>query len=144
MRLLRTGVVLVAAAFAATLAAAPAQAVDGKVYARVFTGAESGGSASSYLNFTGKRSMVFGDFHVNDICPGDGKPVSGQAVVRFMDGTKWTGPRHWDDTTCDSGYGVDFGNLPFNSSKRIKAAWVRVCAGDRCSASNHRDNGHTG
>ncbi len=139
------GAATVLAAGGAFVAAGTAHATDGDVYARVYTTGESGGSTRSYLDFTGARTMVFRDFIVNDICPGDGIPVSGQGMVKFMDGTVWTGPKHWDDTTCDStSSGVDFGDLPFSTdSHQIKEAWVRVCANGQCAASQHRDNPYT-
>ena len=126
------------------LAAGPASAAtigDGDVYAKVtLSGSGNGGSVSSHINFYDRNTVVFENFKVNDVCPADGYAPTGYIVVKFGDGTSYQGPGHTDDTTCDSGTGVNFGNLSPTTSKHIVEAWVKVCENGSCATSAHLGN----
>lgn len=152
MRKIRDILVVAAAVTAAGLAStAIASADDGHVYAKATSkaGTESGGSAHADLNFTGKQTLVYNNFVVNDTCPGDNFDVHGRAIAIYMDGTTGYGTWHRDDEpTCEgSGWGPVSG-LGFNGSKNIRKAGVQVCvmrpnASDIC-ATDFRDNPYTG
>lgn len=150
-----------AAAFvgAGVVGAVPAAAVDGSVYARVYTHGSAadpgtaGGSVSAYLDFRSKREVWITDVVLNDICPGDDRKVYWQFGVRMMDGTTfYTENKHWSKGTCDSAKET-WDKLTFTTDlHQIDNAYLRVCVdhpwyvvgGDDCQKSNERDNPYTG
>lgn len=153
MRKLLQVLPLVAVMIASLAVATPAQADavdtyrDWDLYRRVWTyGPEespAGGSVRSDVRFPSRHQVVFVDFTVNDICPGDGNHVIGRPIVLFMDGTRWVGPRYRTEpgTTCrEDGLGHNFGDKDFSFAKRIKAARAKVCVvldhGRKCRVSN--------
>ncbi|GAB3945403.1 hypothetical protein GCM10029976_071100 [Kribbella albertanoniae] len=139
----------VVAVLGGLLVASPAQAADGPDSVRVrypsWTSI-SGGEASATLDFVGEKTVVFRNFKVRDICPGDGRPVRAYMTLWEENAVR----RTWDSPKADingcGGDGTNFGTVTLRTSLTVARAGLTVCvytnsAGNlRCVYSGGRDN----
>ncbi|WP_432943669.1 hypothetical protein ACQPXM_00805 [Kribbella sp. CA-253562] len=106
------------------------------------------GSVRTTVDFTSATRVVFKDFTVRDICPGDNLPVRGRASWVLTDGT--TGASSWkvDSNGC-GGDGTNFGDIVYSGGKRVASVIVMVCilrtngTTLACNGSAYRDNQYT-
>jgi hypothetical protein len=112
-------------ALSGLLTAGPAQADDGVASARVESGGHAG-AVHTTVDFTSATRVVFKDFTVRDICPGDNLPVRARAVYIFTDGS--TGFSNWrvDSNGCGND-GTNFGDLVRSGTKSVARVTVMVC-----------------
>ena len=149
IRVLRTMVGL-AAVLGSLLIASPAQAADGPDSARVYyPGISSGGIVSANLDFVSRTEVVYRNFTVRDVCPGDGRPV--RAYIRLWDTSgvyRYSSTAKADTNGCGPD-GTNFGTLTARASFAVGRAGLTVCvytesAGNlRCVYSDGRDNPYT-
>lgn len=146
-RAIRIGLVGVMSASAVMATAVPAQAaVTWHVLAHQSTPGlvGAGATAKAELSWTGRRTLTYKVFNVNDTCPGDGYRALGRAHALYRDGTSGYGAWHVD-SGCD-GDGNTLYNLTFTASKDIMNAGVQACVdlGDRnLCKSDFQDNPYT-
>lgn len=139
----------VVAVLAGLLVASPAQAADGADSVRVrypsWTSV-SGGLATADLDFVNQKKVVFRNFKVRDICPGDGRPVRAYMTLWEPNGVRrtWASPKA--DTNGCGADGTNFGTVTLETSLTVARAGLTVCvytnsAGNlRCVYSGGRDN----
>ncbi|MET8006559.1 hypothetical protein [Nonomuraea glycinis] len=127
------GAVLGIAVLSGLLVASPAQARDGVSSARVnpFGSAEgrrySGGTARATVDFRNRTKVIFRNFTVRDLCPGDNFPIKGRVIWTHTDGTTGSGAWKWDRNGCGDD-GTNFGNLTRTGTKAISSIYVQVCS----------------
>ncbi|MEJ1105683.1 MULTISPECIES: hypothetical protein [unclassified Kribbella] len=134
------------AAVGGLLTAVPAQA-EGLTSARVEwrTGA---GSVRTTVDFTSRTRVVFRDFTVRDICPGDNLPVRAEVTWVHTDGSSGVGNRKADTNGCGPN-GTNFGDFIRTGTKPLKYVFVKVCIyrvpdGDLiCQAGEAHNNPYT-
>jgi hypothetical protein len=121
------GAALGIAALSGLLVASPAQARDGVSSARVVhphsPGAAYGRAA---VDFVSRTKVVFRNFTVRDICPGDNRPVRARLAWRHTDGTTGRGAWKKDTNGCGDD-GTNFGNFNRTGSKSISKVFLEVC-----------------
>ncbi|GGP02809.1 hypothetical protein LDL08_12655 [Nonomuraea glycinis] len=138
------GAALGIAVLSGLLVASPAQARDGVSSARIDTARYGGGSVRATVDFVNRRKVVFRNFTVRDLCPGDNLPVRARAWWRHTDGTNGYGAWKSDTNGCGDD-GTNFGNITRRSTKPIAMVWVEVSVyirpGERTTKiSKTRDN----
>jgi hypothetical protein len=140
------GAALGIAVLSGLLVASPAQARDGVSSARVgrLVGPDqdySGGSVRATVDFVSRTRVVFRNFTVRDLCPGDNHPTKGRVWWKHTDGTYGYGAWKWDRNGCGDD-GTNFGNLLRTGTKSISRVYVQVCSGpeDWCDHSAARFN----
>jgi hypothetical protein len=127
------GTVLATAALSGLLVASPAQARDGVSSARVnpFESASgrdySGGTARATVDFTSRTRVVFRNFTVRDLCPGDNLPIKGRVFWTHTDGTRGNGSWKSDTNGCGDD-GTNFGTITRTGTKAISSVYVQVCS----------------
>jgi hypothetical protein len=131
-----------------SLVASPAQATDGFDSARVYYKGDSGsgGYVRADIDFLSRTEVVYRDFTVRDVCPGDGLPVRAQISWRNADGT-FADIGSWkaDNNGCGPN-GTNFGDIRISRPKALAKATLTVCVYDqsignlRCATSGGRDN----
>jgi hypothetical protein len=142
---LRAAIGVGAVGLAAIIGTTPALAADGHVYNKQVTPGhtDAGASAAADLDFRSTTSVIYNNFVVNDVCPGDGYRVFGRAVAVLSDGSVAYGTNHYDTGGCESGSWTGTG-LGFNTSKRIVKAGVQACVDlgstNACATPTYRDN----
>ncbi|MFC0627709.1 hypothetical protein [Kribbella deserti] len=125
-RVLKTAVGL-AAVLGGLLVASPAQATDGLVSARVYSGSSGGGGiAQAYLDFTSRTRVVHSNVTVRDVCPDDNLPVRAYIKVVLINGTTQTRYVGADTNGCGPD-GINLGDFVTTGSAPIAKAGVRVC-----------------
>jgi hypothetical protein len=142
----RLGVLGVMSATVVAGTAVPAEAVTWEVLAHQSTPgyADAGATAKAVLSWSGRRTLTYTTFNVNDTCPGDGFRALGRAHAVYRDGSHGYGAWHID-SGCD-GDGNTLYNLTFTGSKDIMKAGVQACVdlGDRnVCTSDFQDNPYT-
>lgn len=136
------------AGLAAIAGTMPASAADGHVYNKEVTPGHTtaGASAAADLVFKSTTKVIYNNFTVNDVCPGDGYRVFGRAVAVLSDGSTIHGTNHYDTGGCESGAWKSTVPLPLNTSKRIVKAGVQACVDlgstNVCASPTYRDNPH--
>ncbi|WP_327108041.1 hypothetical protein [Nonomuraea glycinis] len=120
------GAVLATAALSGLLVASPAQAKDGVSTARVDPkGDMGGGSVRATVDFVSRTKVVYRNFTVRDLCPGDNLPVRARVYWKHTDGT--TGHSAWKSDTNGCGdNGTNFGNITRTGSKSISRVYLEV------------------
>ncbi|MFB4285254.1 MULTISPECIES: hypothetical protein [unclassified Nonomuraea] len=120
------GAALGIAALSGLLVASPAQARDDVASAHVNPYRDhGGGSVRAAVDFTSRTRVVFRNFTVRDICPGDNAPVKAQIVWVHMDGTK--GRSAWrSDTNGCGAHGTNFGTITHTGSKHIRKVYLSL------------------
>jgi hypothetical protein len=120
------GAVLGIAALSGLLVASPAQARDGVSTARVPPVRDGGGgSVRATVDFVSRTKVVFRNFTVRDLCPGDNLPVRARFGWKHTDGTN--GHSAWrSDTNGCGDDGTNFGNLARIGSKSISRVYLQV------------------
>ncbi|MGP4096641.1 hypothetical protein [Nonomuraea sp. KM90] len=127
------GAALGIAALSGLLVASPAQAADGVSSARVdpFESAEGrdygGGSVRATVDFVSRTKVVFRNFTVRDLCPGDNLPIEGRVWWEHTDGTYGYGAWKSDTNGCGDD-GTNFGNITRTGTKSISRVYVQVCS----------------
>ncbi|MEV5895662.1 hypothetical protein [Nonomuraea fuscirosea] len=120
------GAALGIAALSGLLVASPAQAFDGAASARVKpSGRDGGGSVRASVHFVNPKKVVFRNFTVRDICPGDNLPVRARVAWKHTDGTNGHGVWKWDRNGCGD-HGTNFGNITRTGSKSISRVYLEV------------------
>ncbi|MFI7452388.1 hypothetical protein ACIBQX_33175 [Nonomuraea sp. NPDC049714] len=141
------GAALGIAVLSGLLVASPAQATDGVSSARVDYGSGAG-SVRATVDFVSRTKVVFRDFTVRDICPGDNLPVKARFMWTHTDGTGGTAAWKADTNGC-GGDGTNFGDFIRTGSKSISRINLEVCVYNRsngelsCAYSGPRDNQYT-
>ncbi len=144
------GAVMGIAALSGLLVPIPAQAQDGVSSARTNVPGSryGGGSVRTTVDFINRKKVVFRNFTVRDLCPGDNLPVRAQIVWTHTDGT--TGRSAWrKDTNGCGDHGTNFGNITRTGTKPIAKVYLKVqvyarSGGIRAFAySADRDNQYT-
>lgn len=125
------GAALGIAALSGLLVPSPAQAKDGVSTARVNpAGAHGGGSVRATVDFVNRKKVVFRNFTVRDICPGDNLPVRARIWWKHTDGTTGYSAWKWDRNGC-SDKGTNFGNVTRSGSKSISKVYLQVAVNFR-------------
>ncbi|TMR87906.1 hypothetical protein [Nonomuraea basaltis] len=125
--------VMATAALSGLLVASPAQARDGVSSARVdpFESAAGrdygGGSVRATVDSVSRTKVVFRNFTVRDICPGDNLPIKGRVWWEHTDGTHGYGAWRSDTNGCGDD-GTNFGNITRTGTKSISSVYVQVCS----------------
>ncbi|WP_432947039.1 hypothetical protein ACQPXM_09860 [Kribbella sp. CA-253562] len=139
-------VVGIAVLLGGLLVATPAQAVDGLEF--VYVGEqwdEPEGRAEAHIDFRSRTSVVFRDFTVRDVCPGDGLPVRARAGWTYTDGSPGVSSWKADTNGCGPN-GTNFGDISHTGSRVVARAWITVCVyrqsggNVRCETSYGLDN----
>ncbi|MFB4282326.1 hypothetical protein ACBJ59_44020 [Nonomuraea sp. MTCD27] len=122
------GAALAIAALSGLLVASPAQARDGVSSARVRvdTGIPGGGAlVTTTVDFVNRRKVIFRNFTVRDLCPGDNRPVQARAWWHYTDGTTGKSAVRTDSNGCGDD-GTNFGNITPPSTKGISSVYLEV------------------
>jgi hypothetical protein len=145
---LRTAIGVGAVGLAAVIGTTPALALDGHVYNKEITPGHTsaGASAAADLTFKSTTYVIYDNFTVNDICPGDGYRVFGRAAAVLSDGSTIYGAKHYDEGGCDSAAWSTDEHLGLTASKRIVKAGIQACVDlgstNACATPTYRDNPH--
>ncbi|HET6298223.1 MAG TPA: hypothetical protein VFG33_32905 [Kribbella sp.] len=89
--------------------------------------------------------VVWRDFTVQDVCPGDGLPVRARPEWIYADGTRGYGAWRADNNGCGQD-GTNFGDIRFSAAKAVARALMTVCVYSqsegnlRCRTSIGQDN----
>ena len=140
-------VVGITALLGGLLVASPAQALDGLDFKFVDQGGESRGYVQADVDFRSRTTVVWQDFLVRDVCPGDGRPVRARVGWTNADGTQGVGSWKADTNGCGPD-GTNFGDIWHIGSKSVARAWMTVCVytesggNEVCANSPGRDNPH--
>ncbi|MEV0622323.1 hypothetical protein AB0I81_54030 [Nonomuraea sp. NPDC050404] len=142
------GAVLGIAALSGLLVPSPAQASDGVSSARANYTDGGAGSVRTTVDFVNRKKVVFRNFTVRDICPGDNFPVKARIFWTHTDGT--SGYSAWKSDTNGCGdNGTNFGNITRTGTKPISKVSLEVCIYTRSGGilsfafSAPRDNQYT-
>lgn len=141
------GATLGIAALSAFCWTAPAQATDGLDSVRVYYPADAGngGDVRARIDFVSRTEVIFRDFAVRDVCPGDGLPVRARVEWFYSDGTLGAGAWRAVTSGC-SRESTSFGDIRVSRTRAVTKVRVTVCvyttsAGNRaCANSTGRDN----
>ncbi|MEU8358373.1 hypothetical protein AB0C27_20380 [Nonomuraea sp. NPDC048882] len=121
------GAVLGIAALSGLLVPSSAQAAaDGVSSARLNGwGKHGGGSVRANVDFVNRKKVIFRNFTVRDLCPGDNAPVRARVVWIHTDGT--TGHSAWrKDTNGCGDHGTNFGTIIRTDTKPIKKVYLHL------------------
>ncbi|MFI7455766.1 hypothetical protein ACIBQX_50500 [Nonomuraea sp. NPDC049714] len=99
----------------------------------------SGGTVRATVDFRNRTKVIFRNFTVRDLCPGDNFPTKGRIWWKHTDGTTGYGAWGWDRNGCGDD-GTNFGNLTRTGTKAISSVYVQVCSADWCDHSAARFN----
>nr|WP_238355810.1 hypothetical protein [Kribbella sandramycini] len=108
-------------------------------------GEVKGGEARATVDFRSRKSVVFRDFKVRDVCPGDDLPVRGRVEWVHADGTRGVGSWKADTNGCGVD-GTNFGDIRRTDTKVIVEVMLTVCVyrqsggNIRCHTSGGRAN----
>ncbi|MCG5218063.1 hypothetical protein [Streptosporangium sp. KLBMP 9127] len=110
------------------LVPSPAQARDGvsSALVRVDTGIDGGGAlVRTTVDFVNRKKVIFRNFTVRDLCPGDNRPVQARAWWNYADGTTGASAVRKDTNGCGDD-GTNFGNITYTGSKAISSVYLEV------------------
>ncbi|MCG5216526.1 hypothetical protein [Streptosporangium sp. KLBMP 9127] len=140
---------LAIAALSGLLVASPAQARVDVVSAHVNPQrGHGGGSVRAAFDFVNRTKVVFRNFTVRDICPGDHAPVKAQIIWVYMDGTKGSSAWRSDTNGCGA-HGTNFGTITHIDRKHIRKIYLSLRVYDRSgeifaiAISDSEDNEYT-
>jgi hypothetical protein len=122
------GAALGIAVLSGLLVASPAQARDGVSTARVRVsdGIPGGGAlVKTTVDFVSRKKVIFRNFTVRDLCPGDNRPVQARAWWHYTDGTTGKSAVRTDANGCGDD-GTNFGNITPPSTKGISSVYLEV------------------
>jgi hypothetical protein len=108
----------------------------------------SGGYVRADIDFTSRTRVVYRNFTVRDVCPGDGRPVQAQLSVVGTDGVRRNLGEWLEDTNGCGPDGTNFGTVTLSAGFNVARAGLRVCVYSstgnlRCANSAGRDNPYT-
>ncbi|MEV5895784.1 hypothetical protein [Nonomuraea fuscirosea] len=133
------GAVMGIAALSGLLVASPAQARDGVSSVRIDpSGGYGGGYVRTTVDFTSRTRVVFRNFTVRDICPGDNVPV--RARLHWIHTDRTDGRSAWmSDTNGCGDDGTNFGTSIRTGTKSISKIRLELCS-TYCDVSAYRFN----
>ncbi|MEV0166676.1 hypothetical protein [Nonomuraea fuscirosea] len=120
------GAALVIAMLSGLLMASPAQARDGVTSGRTAVPGGGNGYAQVTVDFVSRTKVVFRNFKVRDLCPGDNLPVKARIVWKYTTGTYHWGSWRKDTNGCRD-KGTNFGNFVRSGKKAISLATLELC-----------------
>ncbi|GAA1637549.1 hypothetical protein GCM10009733_038300 [Nonomuraea maheshkhaliensis] len=120
------GAALAIAMLSGLLVASPAQARDGVTSGRTQRPSGGNGYARATVDFVSRTKVVFRNFTVRDLCPGDNLPVKARIVWKYTTGSWHTGAWRKDTNGC-ADKGTNFGNVTLSRSRAISAVTLELC-----------------
>ncbi|MEV4179509.1 hypothetical protein, partial [Nonomuraea sp. NPDC049709] len=122
------GAALGIAVLSGLLVASPAQARDGVSSGRTNRPSGGDGYAQVTVDFVSRTKVVFRNFTVRDLCPGDNLPVKARIVYKYTTGTRTWRTLPWKkDTNGCADRGSNFGNVTLSRSRSISAVTLELC-----------------